>query len=129
MRNKMLMVSNYEKTFDTARALYGEGLVHSGDMGLIRAYGHLRFMGRYKDMLKIGGENVDPMEVEAFLMTHPAINLAAVVAFPDPRLSEVGVAFVRLEPGRALTEAEVIAHCRGKIASFKTPRPLTFVDD
>jgi fatty-acyl-CoA synthase len=98
-------------------------------MGLIRDDGHLRFMGRYKDMLKIGGENVDPMEVEAFLMGHPAINLAAVVAFPDPRLSEVAVAFLRLEPGHSLTEAGVIAHCRGKIASFKVPRRVIFVDD
>ena len=98
-------------------------------MGLLRADGHLRFMGRYKDMLKIGGENVDPMEVEAFLMTHPAVNLVAVVSFPDARLSEVGVAFVRSEPGKSLTEDDVLAHCRGRIASFKIPRRVIFVDD
>ena len=86
-------------------------------------------MGRYKDMLKIGGENVDPMEVEAFLMAHPAVNLVAVVSFPDARLSEVGVAFVRAEPGQALTEDELLAHCRGRIASFKIPRHVVFVDD
>jgi fatty-acyl-CoA synthase len=86
-------------------------------------------MGRYKDMLKIGGENVDPMEVEAYLMSHPGINLAAVVSYPDARLSEVGVAFVRHEPGHALTEEEVLAHCRGRIASFKIPRHIVFVDD
>ena len=73
--------------------------MHTGDMGMLRADGHLRFMGRYKDMLKIGGENVDPMEVEAYLMSHPAINLAAVVGYPDARLSEVGVAFVALRAG------------------------------
>jgi len=103
--------------------------VHTGDMGVIRADGHLRFMGRYKDMLKIGGENVDPMEVEAFLMSHEGINLAAVVSFPDPRLAEVAVAFVRREPGCALTDADVLAHCRGRIASFKIPRHVVFVDD
>jgi fatty-acyl-CoA synthase len=86
-------------------------------------------MGRYKDMLKIGGENVDPMEVEAYLMSHPAINLAAVVSYPDARLAEVGVAFVRPEPGCALTERDVIDHCRGKIASFKTPRHVFIVAD
>jgi fatty-acyl-CoA synthase len=62
-------------------------------------------------------------------MSHPAINLAAVVAFPDSRLSEVGVAFVRLTPGHALGEAEVIAYCKGRIASFKIPRHVIVVDD
>jgi fatty-acyl-CoA synthase len=129
VRSYMLMQGYYGKPEETARAVDADGWMHTGDMGLLRDDGHLRFMGRYKDMLKIGGENVDPMEVEAYLMTHPAVNLAAVVAYPDARLSEVGVAFVRLEPGLTLTEAELIAHCRGKIASFKTPRRVIFVDD
>ena len=121
------MQGYYKRPEETAKTIDPEGWVHTGDMGLIRADGHLRFLGRYKDMLKIGGENVDPMEVEAFLMGHPAINLAAVVAFPDARLSEVGVAFVRLEPGEALGGAEVIDYCRDKIASFKIPRHVIFV--
>jgi len=89
----------------------------------------MRFLGRYKDMLKIGGENVDPMEVEAFLTTHPAINAASVVGLPDARLSEVAVAFVQLAAGCALSEQEVIAHCRGRVASFKIPRHVRFVDE
>jgi len=88
----------------------------------------MRFMGRYKDMLKIGGENVDPMEVEAFLMSHPAIEVAAVVGLPDPRLSEVAVAFVQLAAGAALDERQVVEHCRGRVASFKVPRHVAFVD-
>jgi acyl-CoA synthetase (AMP-forming)/AMP-acid ligase II len=98
-------------------------------VGIGRADGHLRFLGRYKDMLKIGGENVDPMEVEAYLMAHPAINLAAVVGLPDARLAEVAVAFVRLEPGHQLDEGAAIEYCRGKIASFKIPRRVVFVED
>jgi fatty-acyl-CoA synthase len=129
VRSPMLMQGYYQKPEETARAIDGDGWMHTGDMGLMRPDGHLRFIGRYKDMLKIGGENVDPMEVEAYLMTHPAVNLAAVVALPDPRLSEVGVAFVRLEPGRPATEAEVMDYCRGKIAAFKIPRHVLFVDD
>jgi fatty-acyl-CoA synthase len=129
VRTYMLMQGYYNKPEETARAIDEDGFMHTGDMGVIRPDGYLRFMGRYKDMLKIGGENVDPMEVEAFLMRHPAINLAAVVALPDARLSEVGVAFVRLEPGHALREAEVIDYCRGKIASFKIPRHVVFVDE
>jgi acyl-CoA synthetase (AMP-forming)/AMP-acid ligase II len=89
----------------------------------------MRFLGRYKDMLKIGGENVDPMEVEAFLMTHPAVHAASVVGLPDARLSEVAVAFVQLAAGCALTEHEVIEHCRGRVASFKIPRHVVFVDE
>jgi fatty-acyl-CoA synthase len=129
VRSYMTMRGYYGKPEETARALDAEGWLHSGDMGFIRADGHLRFMGRYKDMLKIGGENVDPMEVEAFLMSHPGINLAAVVSYPDARLSEVGVAFVKRQPGHALTEAEVMAHCKGRIASFKIPRHVVFVDE
>src|SRR3989442_694681 len=127
VRSYITMQGYYKRPGENAKTIDPEGWVHTGDMGLIRADGHLRFLGRYKDMLKIGGENVDPIEVETFLMGHPAINLAAVVAFPDARLSEVGVAFVRLEPGEALGGAEVIDYCRDKIASFKIPRHVIFV--
>src|SRR5215831_1595835 len=68
-------------------------------------------------------------QVEAFLMTHPGVGLAAVVGYPDARLSEVAVAFVRCEPGHALTADELIGHCRGRIASFKVPRHVVFVDE
>ena len=129
VRGYTLMLGYYNKPEATAAVIDGDGWLHTGDMGLLRPDGHLRFIGRYKDMLKIGGENVDPMEVEAYLMGHPAINVAAVVSYPDARLSEVGVAFVRAEPGRTLTEADVLDHCRGRIASFKIPRHVVFVDD
>jgi fatty-acyl-CoA synthase len=129
VRGYTLMRGYYDKPEATAAAIDAEGWMHTGDMGLLRPDGHLRFMGRYKDMLKIGGENVDPMEVEAYLMGHPAINLAAVVSYPDARLSEVGVAFVRCEPGATVTGADVLAYCRGRIASFKIPRHVVFVDD
>jgi len=129
VRSYMTMQGYYGKPAETAQALDHDGWLHSGDMGILREDGHLRFIGRYKDMLKIGGENVDPMEVEAFLMSLAGINLAAVVSFPDARLSEVGVAFVRREPGHALSDAEVLAHCKGRIASFKIPRHVIFVDD
>jgi fatty-acyl-CoA synthase len=129
VRSYMTMQGYYGKPTETAQALDRDGWLHSGDMGVMRSDGHLRFMGRYKDMLKIGGENVDPMEVEAFLMSLAGINLAAVVSYPDARLSEVGVAFVKREPGHAVTDAEVLAQCRGRIASFKIPRHVIFVDD
>ncbi|OGL04014.1 MAG: hypothetical protein A3E31_08275 [Candidatus Rokubacteria bacterium RIFCSPHIGHO2_12_FULL_73_22] len=129
VRGYSLMRGYYRKPEATAAAIDTDGFLHTGDMGVLRPDGHLRFMGRYKDMLKTGGENVDPMEVEAYLMGHPGIDLAAVVSYPDARLSEVGVAFVRRRPGHALTAEEVLAHCRGRIASFKIPRHVLFVDD
>jgi fatty-acyl-CoA synthase len=129
VRGYMVMQGYYRKPQETAKAIDPDGWMHSGDMGLIRPDGHLRFMGRYKDMLKIGGENVDPLEVEAYLMSHPAINMAAVVGFPDARLGEVPVAFVRLEPGEKATEQEVAECCRGKIASYKIPRHVLFIDE
>jgi fatty-acyl-CoA synthase len=128
-RGYMVTPGYYKKPEDTARAIDQDGWFHTGDMGVIRPDGHLRFVGRYKDMLKIGGENVDPMEVETFLMSHTAIKVAAVVGVPDPRLSEVAVAFVQVEPGCTLTEREVIEHCRGRVASFKIPRHVAFLDE
>jgi fatty-acyl-CoA synthase len=129
VRGYIVMQGYYKRPEETARAIDADGWFHTGDMGLMRPDGHMRFLGRYKDMLKIGGENVDPMEVEALLMSHAAINLAAVVGLPDARLSEVAVAFVKLEPGQNLTEREVIEHCRGRVASFKIPRHVVFVDE
>jgi len=129
VRGYTVMQGYYRKPEETAKAIDQEGCLHTGDMGLIRLDGHLRFMGRYKDMLKIGGENVDPLEVEAFLTTHPAINAAAVVSLPDARLGEVAVAFVRLEVGKQLAAPEVADFCRGKIASYKIPRHVLFVDE
>jgi fatty-acyl-CoA synthase len=129
VRGYSMMLGYYQKPEATAAAIDADGWLHSGDMGVFRPDGHLRFMGRYKDMLKIGGENVDPMEVEAYLMGHPGIGLAAVVGYPDARLSEVAVAFVRCAPGHTLTADDVLAHCRGRIAGFKIPRHVVFVDD
>jgi fatty-acyl-CoA synthase len=129
VRSYLTMRGYFGNPEETARTIDDQRWVHTGDMGIIRPDGHLRFMGRYKDMLKIGGENVDPMEVEAFLMSHPAVNLAAVVGLTDTRLAEVAVAFVRLEPGTRVTERELIDFCRGRIASFKIPRRVVLVDD
>jgi len=128
VRGYMLMQGYYRKPEETAKAIDGEGWLHTGDMGQMRPDGHLRFLGRYRDMLKIGGENVDPLEVEAYLGNHPAINMVAVVGFPDARLGEVAVAFVRPAPGCAVTLAQVAEFCRGKIASYKIPRHVLVVD-
>ena len=77
----------------------------------------------------MGGENVDPMEVEGHLLRHPGVREVAVVGYPDARLTEVPVAFVIPAAGAAPTADELIAACRGRIASFKIPRHVVFVDE
>ncbi len=129
VRGYVVMLGYYEKPEETAQALAADGWLRSGDLGLIRPDGHLRFLGRTKDMLKVGGENVDPMEAEALLLGHPAIQQVAIVGYPDARLSEVGVAFVLPRPGHALTEADVLAFCKGKLAGFKLPRRAVVVEE
>jgi acyl-CoA synthetase (AMP-forming)/AMP-acid ligase II len=95
----------------------------------MREDGHIRFLGRYKDLLKVGGENVDPAEVEAFLLQHPAISKACVVGVPDPRLTEVPCACVMARDGQLVTADDVINFCQGKLASFKLPRHVLFMHE
>lgn len=128
VRGYQVMQGYYKKPEETAKAIDGDGWLHTGDSGFLRADGCLRFLGRYKDLLKVGGENVDPTEVESLLLDDPRINHVAVVGVPDPRLSEVAVAFVIREPGADVTEDDILALCRGRIASFKIPRRVFFVD-
>jgi acyl-CoA synthetase (AMP-forming)/AMP-acid ligase II len=115
------MLCYYKKPEETAAAYDQEGWFHSGDMGYLRADGFLRFLGRYKDMLKIGGENVDAMEVEGYLLGHDDVADVAVVGHADERLTEVAVAFVVAKAGRSPGEDELLDYCRGRIASFKIP--------
>jgi acyl-CoA synthetase (AMP-forming)/AMP-acid ligase II len=112
-----------------AQAIDADGWFHTGDIGSLDARGRITFHGRAKDMLKVGGENVAALEVESYLSTHPAVRLAQVVGIPDTRLVEVPAAFVELEPGHEVTEDDLIAFCRGQIASFKIPRHIRFVTE
>jgi len=124
-----LMMEYYNKPIETADSYDADGWFHTGDTGILRSDGYIRFLGRYKDMLKVGGENVDPMEVEALLLGLDGVQMAAVVAYPDPRLTDVGVAYVQLREGAAMTEQDILDYCRGKVATFKIPRHVLFVDE
>ena len=129
VRGYCLMLGYYNKPQETAACYTADGWFKTGDTAYWRDDGYLRFLGRYKDMLKVGGENVDPMEVEGLLLEHPDINQVAVVGLVDARLTEVPVAFVQLAAGRIFEADAVIDYCRGKLASFKLPRHVVFVDD
>lgn len=119
----------YKSPEKTAEALDEEGWFHSGDLISIDQDGQIMFHGRLKDMLKVGGENVAAAEIENWLQNHQAVKLAQVVGVPHPRLIEVPAAFIELEPGTSASEEELIAFCKGKIAGFKVPRYVRFVEE
>lgn len=112
----------------TQKALSADGWFKTGDLYTQSDEGSLIFGGRYKDMLKVGGENVSAVEVEAFLCTHPAVKTAEVVGRPDPRLDEVPVAYVELKQGYDVEGSTLIDHCRGRIANYKVPRAIYFME-
>ncbi len=128
VRGYAVMQGYWDKPEATAETLDADGWLHTGDMAMLREDGMLVFMGRYKDMLKVGGENVSPAEVEAYLRGMDEILDAAVVAYPDPRLAEVPVAFVILNPGAALDADTLTERMKGRVASFKIPRHVIFVE-
>jgi fatty-acyl-CoA synthase len=113
----------------TAQAIDRDGWFHTGDIGSLDEHGTIMFHGRYKDMLKVGGENVAAAEIEALLGRHPAVKLAQVVGIPDTKYAEVPAAFVELNPGNNVTEAELIGFCKGEVAAFKVPRCVRFVTE
>jgi fatty-acyl-CoA synthase len=118
----------YKDPAATAATILDGGWVRTGDLGSLDARGQLLFLGRIKDVLKVGGENVTPLDVEAHLSTHPAVRMAQVVGRPSERYGEEPVAFVELAPGVDCTADELIAFCRADLASYKVPREIRFVD-
>jgi fatty-acyl-CoA synthase len=111
----------------TADVLGADGWYRTGDNGVIRPDGNVILLGRVRDMIRVGGENLSGAEVEAVLLAHPAVKQAAAVPAPDPRLGEIVLAFVEVKPGMRVTETELIEHCRAKLANFKVPRGVHFV--
>jgi fatty-acyl-CoA synthase len=119
----------YRDPEKTAEVLDAAGWYHSGDIGSVDAHGHLRFHGRFKDMLKVGGENVAAAEVEAVLATHDGVQLAQVVGLPDARLAEIPAAFIERSGKCDVSEEELLCFVKERIASFKVPRHIRFVDE
>jgi fatty-acyl-CoA synthase len=126
VRGYNLLIGYYRDTKPLLTAEPDPGWFRTGDLGTM-IEGRFAFRGRLKDMIKVGGENVAAAEIEAYLLTHPAIVVAQVIAAPDDRLGEVPAAFVELADGHALTADQVIEFCRGHIAAYKIPRLVQFV--
>jgi fatty-acyl-CoA synthase len=111
----------------TAEA-FKDGWLHTGDLAKRDAEGYYYIVGRIKDMFISGGENVYPAEIESVLYAHPAVAEAAVIGIPDPKWGEVGRAIVALRPGASVTEEELLAFCRERLARYKVPKSIVFVD-
>ena len=125
LRGRQLMTGY----LDAGRDGFDEaGWFDTGDLGRTAPAG-LTYLGRAKDMLKVGGENVAAAEIESCLLEHAAVRAAAVVGRPDRRLTEVPVAFVEFAPGRSAGEEELLQHCRAHLARFKVPRRVIVVDE
>jgi acyl-CoA synthetase (AMP-forming)/AMP-acid ligase II len=117
----------FEDPQKTAEALDEQGWFHTGDLGVIGKDGYLRLVGRIKDMIRVGGENVAAADVESVLLRHDAVKQAVAVGIADERLAEVVAVFIELRSGKQATETEIVDFCRRHLASFKVPRRVKFV--
>jgi fatty-acyl-CoA synthase len=102
--------------------------MHTGDLATMDEQGYLKIVGRIKDMVLRGGENVFPREVEEFLYTMPGVSDVQVIGVPDAKYGEELMAWVKLRPGVTLSGEQIRAYCKGKIATYKIPRYYKFVD-
>jgi fatty-acyl-CoA synthase len=128
-RGYSVMLGYWDEPEKTAEVIDAEGWMHTGDLATIDAAGYGNIVGRIKDMVIRGGENISPREVEEYLYRHPKIEDVTVVGVPDERYGEELCAWIRLKPGVAASEEEVTAFCRGQIAHYKIPRYIRFVDE
>ena len=128
-RGDSVMAGYWNDPERTAEAVDAEGWMHTGDLGTLDATGYGNIVGRIKDMVIRGGENIYPREIEEFLYAHPKVADVQVVGVPDPKMGEELCAWIRLAAGETADEAEIRGHCQGQIAHYKIPRYVRFVDD
>jgi fatty-acyl-CoA synthase len=128
-RGYSVMLGYWNMPERTAEAIDSEGWMHTGDLAVMDLAGYVNIVGRIKDMVIRGGENVYPREVEEFLFTHPHVMDAQVIGVPDPKYGEELMAWLKLRPGATqLTAADVRTFCAGKLAHHKIPRYVKIVD-
>lgn len=123
-----VMIGYWDDPEATRAAIDDAGWMHSGDLATMDADGYVNIVGRIKDMIIRGGENISPREVEEYLLTHPAVGDAQVIGVPSARYGEEVMAWVRVKPAGRATAEELTAFCDGRIARFKVPRYWKFVD-
>ncbi|MBM4187646.1 MAG: acyl-CoA synthetase [Gemmatimonadetes bacterium] len=121
-----ITMKGYLKNQRATEEAFAGGWFHSGDLAVVFPDGYVKIRDRGKDIIISGGENISSIEVEDALHHHPAVFAAAVVAKPDPKWGETPCAFVELKPGAAVSEQELIDHCRARLAHFKAPKSVMF---
>ena len=127
---KVLVLTKYWNDPEkTAKAIDDSGWIASGDIATLDPEGYFQIVGRIKDMLIRGGENIFPREIEDFLYTHPAIDQIEVIGVPDPVYGEEVCAWIKLREGKAVTADQIRKFCNGKIAHFKIPKYIRFVNE
>jgi len=127
-RGYSVMLGYWNNPEATSQAIDAARWMHTGDLATMDDEGYINIVGRIKDMIIRGGENVYPREIEEFLYTHPEVSDVQVIGVPSPRYGEEVMAWVKLREGSRLSDDDLVAFCRGKIATFKIPRYWKFVD-
>jgi len=126
IRGGNVMAGYWQNEAATAATLR-DGALHTGDIGEFDPGGHLHIVGRIKDVIRSGASTIIPKEVEDVLATHPAVAEVAVLGLPDPEWGEAVTAFVVTKPGLAVSENDLVEHCRVRLAGYKKPRAVRFV--
>lgn len=129
VKGYLLMQGYYLMPEKTAETIDAQGWLHTGDLGMMDKNGYVRVIGRLKDMIIRGGENIYPVEIEEFLLGHESVEQAAVVAVPDEYMGEEAAAILRLAQGASLDEAVLREYCRARISRHKVPKYFLFVDE
>ena len=128
-RGYSVMLGYWDEPQQTREAIDDARWMHTGDLATIDAEGYCNVVGRIKDMVIRGGENVYPREIEEFLFKHPKVEAAQVVGLPDPKYGEELCAWIKLRSGESMTEEELKDYCRGRIAHYKIPQYVCFVSE
>jgi fatty-acyl-CoA synthase len=128
-RGYSVMHGYWDDPAKTAEAIDAEGWMHTGDLATMDAEGYVNIVGRIKDMVIRGGENIYPREIEEFLYRHPAVQDVQVVGVPDAKYGEEICAWIVLKPGQTTTDVELRGFCKGQIAHYKIPRYMRFVSE
>ncbi len=127
-RGYSVMLGYWNDPERTGEAIDADGWMHSGDLATMDSDGYVRIVGRIKDMIIRGGENIYPREIEEYLYGHPSIEDVQVIGVPDIKYGEQVMAWVKLREGSSATEEDIKEFCRGRIAHFKVPRYVKFVE-
>jgi fatty-acyl-CoA synthase len=128
-RGYSVMQGYWNEPAKTAGAIDEDGWMHTGDLAVMADDGYCNIVGRIKDMVIRGGENIYPREIEEFLYTHPDIEDVQAIGVPDPKYGEELMVWVKVRPGASLSDDQVRDFCRGKIAHYKVPRYVKFVEE